>query len=110
MSLSDNLAVKDGEILKLKEQLYDQGQENAILLKSLNEKSQTAMDLGKEVGKIVKSSTEKEERIKGLVEKLQLKETEVQLMMCTHLYLNVLYKLLALYNAIYSISKITSVG
>ena len=80
--LSDNLTTKDGEILKLKEQLHDQGQVNAILKESLDEKSQTAIDLGKQVGKILKSSTEKEERIKELVEKLQLKETEVQLM-CT---------------------------
>ena len=80
--LSDNLTTKDGEILKLKEQLHDRGKENAILLKSLDEKSQTAMDLGKQVGRIIRSSTEKEKRIKELVERLQLKETEVQLM-CT---------------------------
>ena len=43
---------------------------------------------------IVKILMEKEERIKELVERLQLKETEVQLM-CTHLYLSVLYKPLA---------------
>ena len=83
ISLSDSLAAKDGEILKLKQQLHDQGQKNAILQKSLDEKSQTAIDLEKEVGKIMKSSKEKAERIKELVERLQLKETEVQLM-CTH--------------------------
>ena len=77
MSLSDNLTTKDGEILKLKEQLHDEGRKNAILQKSLDEKSQTAIDLEKQVGKIMKSSTEKEERIKELVERLQLKETEV---------------------------------
>ena len=92
ISLSDDLTAKNGEILKLKEQLHDQEQKNAILQKSLVEKSQTAIALEKEVGKILEPSTEKEERIKELVERLQLKETEVQLM-CTHL--DVPYKLLA---------------
>ena len=80
MSLSYNLTTKDGEILKLNDQLHNQGQKNAILKKSLDEKNQTAIDMEKQVGK--------------LFERLQLKETEVQLM-CTHLYLNILYKLLA---------------
>ena len=94
MSLSDKLAAKDKEILNLKEQLHDKGQKNAILQKSLDEKSQTAIALEKQVGTIMKSSKEKAERIKGLVERLQLKETEVQLM-CTHLYLSIPYKPLA---------------
>ena len=58
---------------------------------------------------IVKILMEKEERTKELVEVLQLKETEVQLM-CTHLYLNVLYKLLALYNAIHIKDNFSWIG
>ena len=87
MCLSDNLTAK-------KKQLHNEEQKIVILQESLYEKSKTAIELEKQLVKILKSSTEKEERMKELVERLQLKETEVQLM-CTHLYLNVLYKPLA---------------
>ena len=77
-------------VFQLKEQLSEKEAKRMSLL-TKNEEIEMHK-LNKE--EIVKILMEKEERMKELVEILQLKETEVQLM-CTHLYLNILYKPLA---------------
>ena len=67
LSLEDNL-------LDMKKQLQDKEQHCTILQDSLAKKSETAIDLEKQIEELMKQSTEKEQ---GLLESLNLKDTEV---------------------------------
>ena len=63
--------------LKLKEELNIQIEKCSIVQDSLDRKSNTSMELAKQIELITISSAEKDETIKQISERLQLREAEV---------------------------------